>query len=382
MKIEISWVFLISIFGIVVGLFFALTVLGMKKGKKEVRLSLAALILAITSVAIPPLLQIADFYNEFPHLMGTFLRFYLALGPLLYLYVQSITTPDFRFKKGHLLHFVPLLLSIVFWMPFYLKSGEQKLYLYSQSSIYSPLVDLIRYGANLIHPMIYLILTYVHLQKHSQKAQTSFSAVEKIKLKWMKYLVWGLVSLVVMYFVENIFCYFDRPSLIEHTKKLIHIWNPLLLVFLGYKGLTQTELFADDEKKKGSRKYKYFDLSQESTEKYLNKIQSLMHEEKPYLRSELLLGDLADELDFSPRLLSQLINDELQLNFYAFINQYRINEAKRLLSNKDTQKYTILSIAFDSGFNSKSSFNTVFKQYTKMTPSHYRKIHNSHTLVE
>lgn len=382
MKIEFGWVFLISIFGIVVGLFFAFAVLGIKKGKKEVRLSLAALILGITFVAIPPLLQIADFYNEFPHLMGTFLRFYLTLGPLLYLYVQSITTPNFKFKKGHLLHFVPLLLNIVFWMPFYLKSGEQKLYLHSQSSIYSPLVDLIRYGINFIHPLIYLILTHIHLKKHSQKAQKSLSAVEKIKLEWMKYLVWGLASLVGLYFVENIFCYFDRPSLIEHTKKLIHIWNPLLLVFLGYKGLTQSELFMDNEKRKGSRKYKFFDLSQDSTDMYLKKIQSFMHEEKPYLRSELSLGDLADNLDFSPRLLSQLINDELHLNFYTFISHYRINEAKRLLSNKDSQKYTILSIAFDCGFNSKSSFNSVFKQHTKMTPSHYRKVHNSHTLEE
>ena len=375
MKIEFDWVFLVSVFGIVIGLFFASAVLGIKKGKNEVRLSLAALILCITFVAIPPFLQMTGFYEAFPHLMGTFLRFYFALGPLLFLYVQSITTPDFKFKKGHLLRFIPLLLNIVFWMPFFLKSAEQKLYLYSQSSIYSPLVDLIRYGANFVHPLIYLIVTYMHLKKHSQIAQKSLSDVEKIKLKWMKYLVWGLASLVVMYFVENIFCYFNRPSLIENTKRLIHIWNPLLLVFLGYKGLTQTEMFADDEKKRGSRKFKFFDLSQESTVSYLQKLQSLMEEEKPYLKSDLSLGDLADQLDFSPRLLSQLINDELHQNFYAFVSRYRINEAKSLLMDEDSQKYTILSIAFDSGFNSKSSFNSVFKQHTKMTPSQYRKFH-------
>jgi AraC-like DNA-binding protein len=94
---------------------------------------------------------------------------------------------------------------------------------------------------------------------------------------------------------------------------------------------------------------------------------------KPYLDPELTLDQLASQLSIRPRALSQIINEDLGQNFYDFINRNRIEEASRLLTNPKDRKITILEVLYEVGFNSKSSFNTLFKKYTGLTPSDFKK---------
>jgi AraC-like DNA-binding protein len=98
-----------------------------------------------------------------------------------------------------------------------------------------------------------------------------------------------------------------------------------------------------------------------------------MQNEKPYLEPELTLDQLASRLSLKPRVLSQAINVILGQNFYDFINHYRIDEASRLLTNPKDKKITILEVLYEVGFNSKSSFNTLFKKYTGLTPTELKK---------
>src|SRR6266498_1011760 len=98
-----------------------------------------------------------------------------------------------------------------------------------------------------------------------------------------------------------------------------------------------------------------------------------MRKEKSYLQSELSLNQLAAELSVKPKILSQIINEKLGQNFFDFINTYRIEEAKRLLVEHEDPKITVLEILYEVGFNSKSSFNTVFKKNTGLTPSDFKK---------
>ncbi|WP_245608430.1 helix-turn-helix domain-containing protein [Shewanella waksmanii] len=98
-----------------------------------------------------------------------------------------------------------------------------------------------------------------------------------------------------------------------------------------------------------------------------------MQQEKPYLNPLLTLDNLASQLQLSPRLLSQIINRHFEQNFFEFINQYRINESQRLLSDASLKHTTIIDIMDKSGFNSKATFNTLFKKRLGQTPSQYRK---------
>ena len=98
-----------------------------------------------------------------------------------------------------------------------------------------------------------------------------------------------------------------------------------------------------------------------------------LESEKPYLNNELSLKNIAGHLEISPHQLSQIINTGSNRNFYDLINSYRIEETRRLLTDPSKQDLTIIDIAYEVGFNSKSAFNNAFKKYTNMTPSQYKE---------
>jgi len=100
----------------------------------------------------------------------------------------------------------------------------------------------------------------------------------------------------------------------------------------------------------------------------------LMENEKPYVDSGLTLTQLAGRLNISPHNLSEVINTQLQQTFFDFINHYRVEQVKTDLADSQKQHYTFLALALEAGFNSKSSFNAIFKKHTGMTPSEYQKI--------
>lgn len=95
--------------------------------------------------------------------------------------------------------------------------------------------------------------------------------------------------------------------------------------------------------------------------------------QKPYHKLNFNIEDIADALKTNTRYISQVINETFELNFFNFVNNYRIEEAKEILKSKDSEKYTIEGVAKMVGFNSKSSFNNAFKRSTGLTPSEFKK---------
>ncbi|MCP4373992.1 MAG: helix-turn-helix transcriptional regulator, partial [Deltaproteobacteria bacterium] len=130
---------------------------------------------------------------------------------------------------------------------------------------------------------------------------------------------------------------------------------------------------------KRNSKYEYSSLTRRDLSTYGHKLLEHIKRDRPYADNELKLQDIASYLGLPPYQLSQVINTELKTNFYSLINKYRIEEAKRLLIDPDKQHLNILEIAFETGFNSKSAFNTAFKKNTTITPSQYKQaqIHQS-----
>jgi AraC-like DNA-binding protein len=99
----------------------------------------------------------------------------------------------------------------------------------------------------------------------------------------------------------------------------------------------------------------------------------MMLDKKYYKNPELSLGELSNYLDIHPNYLSQVINEIEGVNFYDYINSMRVEEVKRLMSEAENQKYTIMTLAYECGFNSKSAFNRIFKKHTNLSPSDYLK---------
>ncbi len=148
---------------------------------------------------------------------------------------------------------------------------------------------------------------------------------------------------------------------------------------LGYLGLRKPEVLAgidDIAIPPSPRRYEKSTLTPERGDDYLKRLLDVMPTEKPYLDNDLTLQKLAKTVAISPHHLSQTINERLEQNFFDFINSYRIEEAKKLLVDAGKKHYSILAVAEEVGFNSKSAFNTAFKKHAKLTPSEFRKISN------
>ncbi|MCP3667171.1 MAG: helix-turn-helix transcriptional regulator [Gammaproteobacteria bacterium] len=123
---------------------------------------------------------------------------------------------------------------------------------------------------------------------------------------------------------------------------------------------------------KQSPKYEFSNLSEHDITIHKENLKRYLETEKPYINPDLKLGDLADHLGMPSYQLSQVINIGFQQNYYDLINSLRIAEAKRIISTPSTQNYKIIAIAYDVGFNSKSTFNAAFKKHAGMTPTQYK----------
>lgn len=120
-----------------------------------------------------------------------------------------------------------------------------------------------------------------------------------------------------------------------------------------------------------------FRLKPANSQKYdcdilTEKIKNLMEKEQLYLKNDLSLDDLADAAGVNSYELSHYLNHQINSSFYRLINSYRVEEVKKMLNNNTNNRFTLLAIAFESGFNSKSSFNRIFKEFTGLTPKEYK----------
>ncbi|MGB0860717.1 MAG: helix-turn-helix domain-containing protein, partial [Pseudoalteromonas spongiae] len=121
-------------------------------------------------------------------------------------------------------------------------------------------------------------------------------------------------------------------------------------------------------------KYKTSALSEDNLQHIANKLENAMQQEQIYLNAALSLPILAKSINTSSNYISQTLNERLKVNFFDYVNGYRVKHAKNELTNSNK---TVLDIAMDAGFNSKSAFYTAFKKYTGSTPMQYRKQHTS-----
>lgn len=374
MKFRIDWISLLYAVGISYGFFFAVVLLGVRKEKRISNRFLAFFVLSYAIFILPFFLTRTGALYAFPHFIGVSTPFYFTLGPLFFLYILSLTTPEFQFRKTHLLHFIPFGLGILSWIPFYAHTASIKLDLLTNNLIRSQTETNIIRGARLVHLLVYLVLIAWLIKKHKHDIKESFSAIDKIKLGWIEFLVLLMVSDIVGYFILTMIGA-AQPELYAARKTIFGIWKVVVIFLIGYKGLTQPEIYTGPDWKKDSGKYRSSTMTTLQAEAYLKTLTEHMKLEKPYLENELTLSKLASQIEIGPRHLSQVINEKLNRNFFDFVNRYRVEEAKKLLKNMDTSQSSILDVAFDSGFNSKSSFNMIFKKYTEMTPSQFRKKH-------
>jgi len=293
-------------------------------------------------------------------------------GPAIYFYVREMTLPGrYSLLPKQWLHFLPAILhAALFWMLAAVHAPMHKAMLTDDTSAVPDLAATIDSIVNvelfssIVHIGIYLWLAVSVLKSHRQRIESTFSYNERISLAWLRRLLFGIIAVYLILVFTDLFGYF--VSLPDNFGYLLGI----SLVALVNAALVQE---MPDQEGADAHKYKTSSLSDDLSQQLIVELKALMSRDKPYLDSQLSLPQLAEQLSISVNYLSQIINEQLNQNFFEFVNSYRVDEAKTVLSDTNRKKENILTIALDSGFNSKSSFYTAFKKHTEMTPGEFRK---------
>ncbi|MBN1927099.1 MAG: helix-turn-helix domain-containing protein [Prolixibacteraceae bacterium] len=222
---------------------------------------------------------------------------------------------------------------------------------------------------------VYALIIVKQIKKIRPVLEENFSSMEGKKLNWILYLLAIVSSIYIFYFVIEVFTNLS----VEDYDFIYYIYSVLLLMAFMYGAyrqnefayLTETHKKADDDKLLNTNTQ--FKLSPEMSRIIRQNLDRLAKEEKFYTQRNLTLQELAKNLNTNKNIVSQYINQNLNQNFYGYINSLRVEEAKKLLSQNELEKYSLEGIGYMAGFNSKTTFNTVFKEQTGMSPSEYKK---------
>lgn len=354
--------------------FFQFVLLLNKKAKSLPDKILTAWMLVICIHLVGYYLHFQGYWETYPHLIGTTVSLPLLYGPLLYLYVLHSLKNNTRLARIDYWHFLPALVSFLYMCPFYFfYSAEEKQMVDSGQIDDFSVFSTILLVAYLVSGLAYAIYAHWLLNKHQQLIDQNFSNTNGIHLKWLRSIILG----AGVFFLTVVVVIVSRDVLGMHFPFDPEFIFYALLIFailiLGYFGIRHENIFVDNvivevpEKTKGV--YKKSGLKENhATQKY-KELLDLMSNQKPYLEPKLTLTNLAQSLDISPNHLSQIINQFEEQNFNDFVNKYRVDEFIKRAS-KDTH-LSFLALALESGFNSKSTFNAVFKKHKGATPSQF-----------
>lgn len=310
---------------------------------------------------IGKLLDISLPDNGSAYILFHFAQFFSPI--LFYFTVLNFTEPLRKFRKKDLLFLI---------LPFfYLISMITEEIFRSETGIY----EIIQVILILIQVLWYSILSYLRIRKHQKKIETFSSETSGINLFWLEYIIILVLVISILVFLYNLIYYKVNLNLFMNSIFLLVIYG------IGYFALRQKEIYPSDEKIRQDLELINQEIVSVNRKKIISDsdlvvhktaLNKLMTEQQPYLDSELTLMKLAEITQLSAHQLSYIINTGFNDNFFGYINNYRIEKAKQLLRQSDS-KYSILGIAFESGFNSKTTFNNTFKKITGLTPSEFKE---------
>lgn len=300
-----------------------------------------------------------------------------ASGVFIYLYVQFITGLIEKFRMKYLLNFAVYFISLAVYISavYNLHSGPHEVPWF-KTTIFTVL------GIGFINSLVYIFYTLINLKKYADKIENYYSDLERISLNWLIKIT--TLSFMVLSFWSFTF-WLSHLRIIPKSPVFIAciLLTLIIIVFItAYYLVNQPEIFRKNVEMEHviestadssvNEKYARQSIDDRMQDEYLARLNNFMETEKPYLDENITIKDLAEEIDIPAHHLSIVINNRLGKNFYTFINEYRIKEAVSILNDPENSDANIIAIAFKSGFNSKSTFNSVFKKITGFTPSEYR----------
>lgn len=300
-------------------------------------------------------------------------------GPLLYLYVRFLTDPGRKFNWLALLHFIPfivfLTVSVIFREVPLMKDLRN---FFNPDRFIS--LRIVYSTCFFLSVTVYSILAFVLIGKHQRKLKDLVSYTSGvITLNWLKVLsISYYVTFLALFILGGLnmignfipfdpyFVVFGFITIFSFAFSFYAIQQP---VIYGQ----EVRVIDDENNGRETEKYVRSGLRDKQAEEYLEKLISVMETDKPYLNRNLSILDLSQLTGISRHYITQVLNEKHGKNFFTFINEYRVKDVISRFNDPKNNHFTILAIAFDAGFNSKTTFNSIFKSFTGVTPSEYRE---------
>ncbi|UBM59642.1 helix-turn-helix domain-containing protein [Marinilongibacter aquaticus] len=372
------------------GLLISIAIVSIQSHNREANKLLVVLILFS---AIMMLLRVTSTFREvaniLPKLVLTPLFITYTFGPAFYFYIRKLLfneTLTFSriYRTG-----IPILIQFLMFLPFFVMDGKTFQFKSMNDELDLTLVYMINGLFGMLYNFYYLQKSRRAVELYALKYPNETALdqnVEYLKTVFMVQIVYLAITILTggLYIVQLTLGY-GAPEVIDGLINATWITFSFISYFLGYYAINQPEFFrlstedeeldieqtitVVDERKEAA----VLEVQEEQTNysEWMHQIQTFMEEEKPFLNPNLTINDLALQLNIQSHIISKVINEGFQKNFFDFINTYRIEEFKKQIKNPKYKHYTILGIAYEVGFNSKSSFNRAFKKHTQITPTEY-----------
>ncbi len=389
-----NFFFILLVATIIQGTLLVFALLTSKHIDKTANYLLSVLIVLFSYYALVKILSNTNEILSYPHLIRTYRPIFILVCSVIYFYCKALTTPGFKFTSKDGLHLVPCGVYTLIMLPFFF--SEPAIKIASLSLQPFTLSWVIERSFFVLVFFFYVGFSYRTIRNHQQHIQDIFSNLERIKLNWLRNLLLAFGAIWVTALLRFLTAY---GKVGYENKFLVPLLLCLTIFLIGWYALRQPEIFSDrwdklmrendrsslhvvsvekniqeqTESFKPQPKGKSSGLHERDIARHKENLITYLEREKPYTDNDLKVQDLASHLGIPTYQLSQIINREFHRNFYDLINSYRIEEAQRRLTDPANRHLTILAIAYDVGFNSKSVFNTAFKKYADMTPTKNKK---------
>lgn len=301
----------------------------------------------------------------------------LLIGPLLLIYVKSLFNTKENLFKTHRIHFlIPILYFFLISIPILLILVFEISTVQIKDAVDSK-INYVFFTADLFL-LVYIILSFRTLSSYLNITKSAFSNLKNKDLKWVKNMLIGATFLIIIDLIGFIYD-FTYPDSDINVGFITIIFLVLFLYYLGYYGVKQSNVlvphFLLQELESKTIKKSNLSIEDDKLTNYIKNIEFVIQEKQLYLNENLTLYMLAKEVDLKEKKLSAIINQKMNTTFYDLINSYRIEEFKKRVVLNEYEKITLLGIAYDCGFKSKSTFNRLFKQKTNLSPSAYKKMY-------
>ncbi|ASU33355.1 AraC family transcriptional regulator [Mucilaginibacter xinganensis] len=311
-------------------------------------------------------MRIARIYRQRPNLYFLPIFYSFSFGPLIWFYVRSLISQEFRFRRVDLLHFIPVAVQASLYL--FLTCCSYPVKSWYWENVHRQYTYRIEFDGTWISMTVYLLLSFRLLRNYQAWVANNFSELSRIRLNWLKAILGVLLLLCLQWFVEIILR--DYYGIYFNYDYSVEILGVVALV-LGVAGWRQSNLSAVNYQREQPGGIGQLKTTYSADPVILQQISAAMESDRLYLNPTLTLDELADALKLNSKVVSRHINVGFEKSFNDYVNTYRVEEVKRRLKSGDLAKLTIMGLAMESGFNSKTTFNRIFKTFTGKAPSDF-----------